>query len=166
VPDYRAFVMGPDDHVIDRHDLTASDDEAAKKRVQELTELAEGYASSCGTSIARSRRSRRSTRVGPVDAHRANRLKQAVSTCAELCLVPAAAGLTMFNSDTIVHLIGDPCLKLYRAKGRGYWYFEYDDYELFGTKMVLVKQLNDLPLDTWVSKGKAFAAAMRAKHKR
>ena len=33
VPDYRAFVIGPDDHVIDRHDLTANDDEAAKKRV-------------------------------------------------------------------------------------------------------------------------------------
>jgi hypothetical protein len=43
VPDYRAFVIGPDDHVIDRHDLTANDDEAAKKRVQELAELAEGY---------------------------------------------------------------------------------------------------------------------------
>ena len=43
VPDYRAFVIAPDDHVIDRHDLTANDDEAAKKRVQELAELAEGY---------------------------------------------------------------------------------------------------------------------------
>ena len=43
VPDYRAFVIGPDDHVIYRHDLTASDDEAAKKRVPELAELAEGY---------------------------------------------------------------------------------------------------------------------------
>jgi hypothetical protein len=42
VPDYRAFVIGPDDHVIGRHDLAASDDEAAKKRVQELVEL-EGY---------------------------------------------------------------------------------------------------------------------------
>jgi hypothetical protein len=28
----------------------------------------------------------------------------------------------MFNRETVVHLIGDPCLKLYRH-GKGYWYF-------------------------------------------
>lgn len=72
----------------------------------------------------------------------------------------------MFNTETVIHLISDPCLKLYRAKGRGYWYFEFDDHELFGTKMMLVKGLNELPLDTWVREGRTFAAAMRAKHKR
>jgi hypothetical protein len=43
VPYYRAFVIGPDGHVIDRHDLTAADDEAAKKRAQGLSELDQGY---------------------------------------------------------------------------------------------------------------------------
>ncbi|GLR90955.1 hypothetical protein GCM10007857_76710 [Bradyrhizobium iriomotense] len=69
----------------------------------------------------------------------------------------------MFTTETVVHLIGDPCLKLYRAKGKGYWYFEFDDQRLSGTKMVLVKRLNDLPLDVWLNEGRTFAAAMRAK---
>ena len=43
MPYYRAFVIGPDGHVIDRHDLTAADDEAARKRAQGLSELAQGY---------------------------------------------------------------------------------------------------------------------------
>lgn len=67
----------------------------------------------------------------------------------------------MFNSNTVVHLIGDPCLKLRRAKGKGCWYFEFDDSPLTGTKMVLVATLNDWPLDRWVSEGRAFAAEMR-----
>ncbi|WP_284274044.1 hypothetical protein [Bradyrhizobium iriomotense] len=71
--------------------------------------------------------------------------------------------MTMFTTETVVHLIGDPCLKLYRAKGKGYWYFEFDDQRLSGTKMVLVKRLNDLPLDVWLNEGRTFAAAMRAK---
>ena len=54
----------------------------------------------------------------------------------------------MFNTDTVIHLIGDPCLKLYH-KGKGCWYFEFNDHEVVGTKMVLVERLNDLPLDTW-----------------
>lgn len=70
----------------------------------------------------------------------------------------------MFNTETIVHVIGDPCLKLYRANG--HWYFEFDDRELSGIKRVMVKRLNDLPLDTWVNEGRTFAAAMRAKRKR
>jgi hypothetical protein len=72
----------------------------------------------------------------------------------------------MFNTETVVHLIGDPCLKLYRAKGRDYWYFEFDDRELSGIRRVMVERLNDLPLDTWVNEGRTFAAAMRAKRKR
>jgi hypothetical protein len=71
----------------------------------------------------------------------------------------------MFNTETVVHLIGDPCLKLYR-KGKGCWCFDFNDNELVGTKMVLVKLLNDLPLDTWVNEGKTFAAAMRAQRER
>ncbi|MBO4228374.1 hypothetical protein GRB70_39370 [Bradyrhizobium neotropicale] len=72
----------------------------------------------------------------------------------------------MFNRDTVIHLIGDPCLNLYRALGKGYWYFKFDDGGLSGTKAVLVKALNDRPLDTWVREGKVFAAEMRAKEKR
>jgi hypothetical protein len=64
----------------------------------------------------------------------------------------------MFNTETVVHLIGDPCLKLYH-KGKGRWCFEFDDHGLVGTKMVLVNRLNDLPLDTWVNEGRTFAAA-------
>ena len=73
--------------------------------------------------------------------------------------------LTMFNAETVVHLIGDPCLKLYQ-KGKGCWCFEFDDHGLVGTKMVLVKRLNDLPLETWVNEGRTFAAAMRAQRER
>jgi hypothetical protein len=71
----------------------------------------------------------------------------------------------MFNAQTVLNMIGDPCLKLYRRKGY-HWYFEFDDNELFATKRVMVSALNDLPLDTWVREGRTFAAAMRAKHKR
>ena len=70
----------------------------------------------------------------------------------------------MFNTETVIHLIGDPCLKLYR-KGKGCWYFEFRDHEAVGTKMVLVDRLNDLALDTWITEGRTFAAAMRAQHK-
>jgi hypothetical protein len=35
--DYRAFILGPDGHVIDRHDMfCANDDEAAKTRTKQL----------------------------------------------------------------------------------------------------------------------------------
>jgi hypothetical protein len=72
----------------------------------------------------------------------------------------------MFNTETVLHLIGDPCLKL-RHKGKGCWCFEFNDHdEVVGTKMVLVDRLNDLSLDTWVNEGKAFAAAMRAQRER
>ena len=75
-------------------------------------------------------------------------------------------GLAMFTSQTVLHLIDDPCLKLHRARRKGCWYFEFDDHGLFATKMMLVKNLNDLPLDTWLSEGRTFAAEMRMKHKR
>ena len=71
----------------------------------------------------------------------------------------------MFNAETVVHLIGNPCLKLYH-KGKGCWYFEFDDHGLVGTKMVLVKRLNDLPLETWMNEGRTFAVAMRAQRER
>ena len=48
----------------------------------------------------------------------------------------------MFNTETVVHLIGDPCLKLVH-KCEGCWCFEFDDHGLVGTKTVLVKRLND-----------------------
>jgi hypothetical protein len=71
----------------------------------------------------------------------------------------------MFNTETVVHLIGDPCLKLYRH-GKSYWYFAFDDDELGGTRRIYVKHLNDLPLDAWVKEGRTFVAAMRAKRER
>jgi hypothetical protein len=76
-------------------------------------------------------------------------------------------GLTMFNAQTVLNVIGDPCLKLYRHKLHNgyYWYFEFDDNELFATKRVMVSALNDLPLDTWVSEGRSFAAAIRARQR-
>ncbi|WP_027555004.1 hypothetical protein [Bradyrhizobium sp. Cp5.3] len=72
----------------------------------------------------------------------------------------------MFTRETVVHLIGEPCLKLYRAKGKDHWYFEFDDHGLSGIKRVMVKRLNDLPLATWLNEGRTFAAAMRAKRER
>ncbi|AMA59444.1 hypothetical protein [Bradyrhizobium sp. CCGE-LA001] len=74
-------------------------------------------------------------------------------------------GLAMFTSRTVVHLIGDPCLKLRRAKRNGYWCFEFDDHGLLTTKMMLVKNLNDLALGAWLSEGRTFAAEMRTKRK-
>jgi len=71
----------------------------------------------------------------------------------------------MFNTETVIHLIGDPCLKLVH-KNKGCWCFEFDDHGSVGTKTVLVKRLNDLPLDTWVSEGRTFAAAMRSQRER
>ena len=74
----------------------------------------------------------------------------------------------MFNVQTVLNAIGDPYLKLYRHKCRHigyYWYFEFDDNELAATKRVMVSALNDLPLDTWVSEGRTFAAAMRARQR-
>jgi hypothetical protein len=43
VPYYRAFVIGPEGHVIDRYDLTATDEEAAREQAQGLSELPQGY---------------------------------------------------------------------------------------------------------------------------
>jgi hypothetical protein len=34
--DYRAFILGPDGHVIDRTDMFCANDEAAKKRAKQL----------------------------------------------------------------------------------------------------------------------------------
>ena len=48
----------------------------------------------------------------------------------------------MFNTDTVVHIIGDPCLKLYRH-GKSYWYFAFDDDGLCDTHRIYVKHLND-----------------------
>jgi hypothetical protein len=68
----------------------------------------------------------------------------------------------MFNTDTVVHIIGDPCLKLYRH-GKSYWYFAFDEDGLCDTHRIYVKHLNDLPLATWVNEGRTFATAMRVK---
>lgn len=40
MPEYQAFVIGPDGHVMDRHDhdLTCADDEAAMERAQQLAD--------------------------------------------------------------------------------------------------------------------------------
>ena len=46
----------------------------------------------------------------------------------------------MFNTETVIHLIGDPCLKLVH-KNKGCWCFEFDDHGSVGTKTVLVKRL-------------------------
>jgi hypothetical protein len=35
MPDYRAFVIGPDGHVMDRYDLACADDESAKEQAQQ-----------------------------------------------------------------------------------------------------------------------------------
>ena len=71
----------------------------------------------------------------------------------------------MFNTNTVLHLIGDACLKLYQ-KDKGCWCFEFDDHGLVGTKLVQVERLNDLPLDTWLNEGNAFVATMRAQRER
>jgi hypothetical protein len=36
--DYRAFVIGRDGHILQRHEFLCADDEAAKKRVQQMVD--------------------------------------------------------------------------------------------------------------------------------
>jgi hypothetical protein len=52
MPKYRAFVIGPDGHVMDRHELACADDEAAKKRAQQLADSCDIELWQCERKIA------------------------------------------------------------------------------------------------------------------
>lgn len=50
----------------------------------------------------------------------------------------------------------NPYINLY--KGKGYWYFVYDDpnADIYEQHTVCVYRLNDLTLDQWIKEGKDF----------
>lgn len=48
---------------------------------------------------------------------------------------------------TIVNAVNHPHLNLY--KGKGYWYFVYDDGCVYQDRSVYVYRLNELTLEQW-----------------
>ncbi len=62
----------------------------------------------------------------------------------------------MITTHKILTAIGCPILNLY--KGKGYWYFIYDDLDrnIHASRSVHVMNLSDLSLDRWVEEGKAL----------
>jgi hypothetical protein len=64
------------------------------------------------------------------------------------------------STKQVIKAIGSDKLELVR--GRGYWYFIYDDVAkgLYDTKSVYVMHLRDMDFDQWVSDGREFVAKM------
>lgn len=56
----------------------------------------------------------------------------------------------------IIKEIGCPHLSLYH--GKGYWYFAYDDGEIFETESIPVSRLRSMPLEHWIGIGRRFAS--------
>lgn len=49
------------------------------------------------------------------------------------------------------------------VKGRGYFYYTFDDGDRFDTQDVYVYKLTDQPFETWVRGGEAFADEMETR---
>lgn len=60
---------------------------------------------------------------------------------------------------TVNNVFSAAKLPLELVKGKGYFYFVFDDGgKNYETLSVMVYRLNDLPLERWVEEGKQFAA--------
>ncbi|WP_170339668.1 hypothetical protein [Ruegeria arenilitoris] len=55
---------------------------------------------------------------------------------------------------TILKRIGNEHLSLHC--GAGYWFFNFDDGDIFETDSVYTMRLNDLSLDQWMAEGRVF----------
>jgi hypothetical protein len=62
----------------------------------------------------------------------------------------------VITTHKILKAIGCPILNLYR--GKGYWYFIYDDLDLnvHASSSIYVMNLNDASLELWIEEGKAL----------
>lgn len=58
------------------------------------------------------------------------------------------------KTSAILRAIGNENLALVR--GKGYWYFVYDNGTLYETHSVMTVRLSDLPIGSWVSEGREF----------
>lgn len=58
----------------------------------------------------------------------------------------------MFKKCTILKLLNNPHLRLY--KGEGYFYFVYDDGKSYHDRTVYAYTLNQLPIDIWLYEGR------------
>lgn len=71
----------------------------------------------------------------------------------------------MITTKQILKEIGCKYLSLYR--GKGYWYFVYDDLSVDATKYdtmsVYVCRLNEMSLDRWIEEGKDFVKEVENK---
>lgn len=61
----------------------------------------------------------------------------------------------------VLHAIGNEHLDLVR--GRGYWYFVYDDGVKFKTHSVYTMRLSDFTVNAWTDEGREFLARMESK---
>jgi len=61
---------------------------------------------------------------------------------------------------TVNNVFSASKLKVELVKGKGYFYFVYDDGKKYNTLTVPVYKLNELTLAQWVEEGKQFAARM------
>jgi len=57
------------------------------------------------------------------------------------------------------------CDKIELVRGKGYWYFVYDDVpaKFYESHSIYVCYLNQMRVDTWVKLGKDFVAECEAK---
>jgi hypothetical protein len=64
----------------------------------------------------------------------------------------------VITTHKILKAIGCSILNLNLYKGKGYWYFIYDDLDrnIHASRSVHVMNLSDLSLDRWVEEGKAL----------
>lgn len=61
----------------------------------------------------------------------------------------------------VLHAVGNEHLDLVR--GKGYWYFVYDDGVKFKTHSVWVVLLRQLSVNAWADEGREFVTRMESK---
>ena len=64
----------------------------------------------------------------------------------------------MLTTNQIIKEIG--CKHLSLVKGKGYWYFIFDNNKAYKTHSVYTMRLSDLKLENWIAEGKEFVDQM------
>ena len=72
----------------------------------------------------------------------------------------------MATINSIVSVLKKEGYPITLVKGNGYYYFVYDDGEVFETESVCINRLNSMPTEFWLITGRQFAKAVQERYQK
>jgi hypothetical protein len=69
------------------------------------------------------------------------------------------------STGEVLEMVSCKHLKLHRNKAHAYWYFVYDDGEIYETRTVHIPRLRDMNLQQWKAEANDFLGYVRYTHK-